>query len=246
MLSKVNKLNIDYGTYQIKEYIKSNSFEVIQDNLYDSLIIKNNDTVIIFNYMNKKKYNYNRIQIYFNDYIFSKQIDSFNQNNILNANKIRKYVIEKLKRYKTKNILGIGGEYYIYFVCVNYNKYIGISNHKSIIEDAQYNASFSENYLVDYDNINTYPLLTDNYTILLNVFNITEKIIEYISKLNFNKLIIIACNLADKKLKLLIKNFTICRFKHFLNVKSWITILICKKLKKINPKHFNIQIDTHN
>jgi hypothetical protein len=238
MLSKVNKSNIEFGTHQIKEYVKNNCFEIIQDNLYDSLIIKNNDNIIIFNYVNKKKYNYNRIQIFFNDYVFYKQIDSFNQNNILNANKIRKYVIEKLKKYKSENILGIGGEYYMYFVLINYKKYIGISNHISIIEDAKYNASFSDNYLVNYNNINTYPLLQDNYTILLNVFNITEKIIEYISKLNFNRLIIIACNLPDKKLKLLTNNFTICRFKHFLNIKSWITILICKKLKKINSKQY--------
>jgi len=238
MLSKVNKSNIEFGTYQIKDYVKNNCFEIIQDNLYDSLIIKNNDNIIIFNYVNKKKYNYNRIQIFFNDYVFYKQIDSFNQNNILNANKIRKYVIEKLKKYKSENILGIGGEYYMYFVLINYKKYIGISNHISIIEDAKYNASFSDNYLVNYNNINTYPLLQDNYTILLNVFNITEKIIKYILKLNFNRLIIIACNLPDKKLKLLTNNFTICRFKHFLNIKSWITILICKKLKKINSKQY--------
>ena len=43
--------------------------------------------------------------------------------------------------------------------------------------------------------------------IILNVYNIHEKIIKWIIQHNFLKLIIISCDLSDSKLKLLADNF---------------------------------------
>ena len=87
--------------------------------------------------------------------------------------------------------LGIGGEYYIYFPFIKSIQYIGISNHNSIISDANYNLQFYirnySNHLVNYNNLKTFPKLninlneiTDENHILRNENN---KLINDISKL---------------------------------------------------------------
>jgi hypothetical protein len=203
ILSKVNKNNKEYGTDKIKEYKKE--YELIQDNLVDSLIIKDKEKIYLYNYKKNKYYNYNKINIYFNNEIIIKQIYSFDQNNILISNQIRRYVIlkckETMQEMSIKSILGIGGEYYLYFKFIKAENYIGISNHKTIIEDANYNIINSKNYLVDYNKIETYPKnkIKINYDIIiLNVITIHNNIIEYIKELNFNILIIISCNIQSK------------------------------------------------
>jgi hypothetical protein len=69
--------------------------------------------------------------------------------------------------------------------------------------------------------------------IILNVYNIHEKIIKWIIQHQFIKLIIISCDLSDKKLKLLSDNFKIKKIKYFKNVTNWIRIITCYP-KKIN------------
>ena len=134
MLSKVNYDSISYGTDRIKEYCKKyNNIIRIQDNLIDSLLVETNTNIFIFNYNNNKIYFHNKIQIEFNNKKIIKQIDSFDQNNIDIASKIRKYVLTQC--YDCEIILGIGGEYYLYFLFINANKYYGISNYESIIND---------------------------------------------------------------------------------------------------------------
>jgi hypothetical protein len=221
MLSKVNSSNFYLGTPAILNY--KDSYDHIQDNLNGYLLIKNNNNIFMLNYKKKKMYKYNKIQIEFNHLNFIKQIDSFDQNNILIANKIRMCVLLYCKINNINTVVGIGGEYYIYFPFINAKKYIGISNHKSIIEDAQ--NICSENYLVDY-NSNDYPLILIADIIILNVFNIHHKIIEYIKKIQFRRLIIISCNLSDYKLDLLVKNFKILKIKYFKNFNKWIRVII--------------------
>lgn len=233
MLSKINKSNEFLATDNIKEYIKniSDDYEIIQDNLINALLIKNNKNAIyVYNYKKNKRYNHDRIQINFNDTIFLKQIKSFDQNNILIANKIRKKVLQYCGRDEMyRDILGIGGEYYLYFSFIKAERYFGISNHNAIIEDAKLNINYSTNYLVNYnDNILQYPQLEKNKIdlVILNVLKIHENIVKYIKSLNCKKIIIITCNLSESKLKLLIKNFKIKKINYFININNLIRVII--------------------
>lgn len=233
MLSKVNQSNKFMGTEMIKNYL--GEYYLIQDNLFNMLLIKkkNNsldiDNYIIYDYNKKKFYKYNRLPIYFNDNIIYKQIESFDQNNIIIANKIRKYVLQEVKiifnNKLFENILGIGGEYYLYFKFLVSNKYFGISNHKCIIEDAKYNIPNSENYLINYDKYDTFPNLYKIDLVIINVTKIHENIIKYIKLIQSNNIIIITCKLTNNKLILLKQNFKIKKIKYFKNLNSLIRII---------------------
>ena len=224
MLSKVNKQGQYLGTKQIKEY--KNDFLVIMDNQNDTLLVKIKNKIFSWNYKYNKIINKKRIKIKFNNKYFYKQIDSFDQNNTLICNIIRKKVLSYLRHNNAKNILGIGGEYYMYFSFLKYNNYIGISNHKSIIEDANYNFK-SENYLVDYENINLE--LVGKYDVIINVISIHKKIIDFISKLDTNKIIIINCKPLYNKIELLTSYFKITKTYYFVNMTSIISILVLVK-----------------
>lgn len=249
MLSKVNKSNYFLGTEQIKNYVNKNpdNFVLIQDNLVDSLTIKKENKVFLYNYKTNKFYNYCKIKIYFTykniDYIFSKSIDSFDQNNVKIASKIRKYVVSSIKSIQYTNqintILGIGGEYYIYFPFINAKYYIGMSNHSSIVDDAMYNIWCSVNYLVDYNNLETYPHLDLGKTIsneikiinicIINVYNIHTNIIKYINEIKLDFVIIITCNLEEKRLKMLLSTFTLKDIKTFENITGYVKVLVLEK-----------------
>lgn len=230
MLSKVNYDSINYGTDEIKEYCKKYKDIIrIQDNLIDSLLIQTNNHIYIFNYKKNKIYFHNRIQIEFNNKKIIKQLDSFDQNNIMIALKIRKYVLTQC--YDCEIILGIGGEYYLYFLFINAQKYYGISNHECIINDANINIPYSTNYMTDYNNIKSYPTITKSNIILLNVSNIHNNIILYINQIFFDKLIIITCNINDKKILLLQKYFRIIKIKTFNNFNNYIKVLSLVKKK---------------
>ncbi len=224
MLSKIDLTNYNLGTNEIKKFIKNNKeIKRIQDNLVDSLLIETNDNIYIYNYIKNKKYNHNKIQIEFNNTKIVKHIDSFDQNNILIANKLRKYVLSLCKN-NYDLVLGIGGEYYLYFLFINANKYIGISNHKSIINDANYNVPYSLNILVNYDNYDELPKINKTNIILLNLFNLHINVIKYLNNINFDKLIIISCCLTENKLNLLKKYFKIISIKTFSNLNGFIKI----------------------
>jgi hypothetical protein len=233
MLSKVNQSNKFMGTEIIKNYL--GEYELIQDNLINILLIKKKNNLLnsydylIYDYNKKKTYKYNRISLYFNNNIIYKQIESFDQNNIIIANKIRKYVLLESKMILDKNtILGIGGEYYLYFKFLFAKKYFGISNHNYIIEDAKYNIPNSENYLINYENYNTFPDLDKINKIdlvIINVIKIHNNIIKYIKTFKFNNLIIITCNLTNNKLVLLKNNFKIKKIKYFNNFNNLIRII---------------------
>jgi hypothetical protein len=228
MLSKVNKTNIYLGTNELQKLYNDTNYELAQDNLNNHIIYKLNNKNYIKNYITNKVYNHNRIQVEILGEKIIKQIDSFDQNNINISNKIRKTVLSLTNNtYNTyNNILGIGGEFYVYFKFIKASKYIGMSNHQCIVDDANYNIPYSKNYLVDYNNI-----IDTNITnkkadlIILNVYNICESIIKYIHNIEFQKLIIITCCLTDKKLKQLTKYFKLKTIKHIQNFNSWICVI---------------------
>lgn len=228
MLSKVNKSNIYLGTNELQKLYNNTNYELAQDNLNNHIIYKLNNKNYIKNYITNKIYNHNRIQVEILGEKIIKQIDSFDQNNINISNKIRKTVLSLANNtYNTyNNILGIGGEFYVYFKFIKANKYIGMSNHQCIVDDANYNVPYSKNYLVDYTNINN-NIITNKKSdlIILNVYNICESIIKYIHNIEFQKLIIITCCLTDKKLKQLTKYFKLKTIKHIQNFNSWICVI---------------------
>jgi hypothetical protein len=233
MLSKVSRDNISFGTDNIKEFSNYNDFDIIQDNSNGLLLVKNKNNIYIWNYKLHKKYNHNRIQIEFNNKYFFKQIDSFDQNNIKQSTNIRKSVLNYFKFVnKSQNIIGIGGEYYIYFPFLKYDNCHGLSNHKSIVEDANYNFPHSSNTLVDYSNFNTLPLFdkTTNYDIIINVVNIHENIIKYICDYNCQNIIIITCKPLNTKIKMLNKYLILKKITHIKNINSLISICLFNKI----------------
>ena len=236
MLTKVSIPN-KYCTVNISNYIEkfkksSSSVDKIQDNLEGQLLIKcSNGTIYTYNYNVNKFHTYNKIKIFFNDQCIIKQIDSFDQNNWIVGNKLRNYVIKKihwinLHHDKINSILGIGGEYYLYWKFFPHvQNLIGISNHKTIVEDAKTNIPWSSNYLVDYDNLSTYPNIPQINLILMNLSKINVNVIKYLKKINFTTMIIILCDLSNSKLKLLSVNFIIKKIKYFKNFSGLLRVI---------------------
>jgi hypothetical protein len=86
------------------------------------------------------------------------------------------------------------------------------------------------NYLVDYNNLKTFPNVSSiTLDIIINVSNLHLNHIEYIKNLKINKLVIITCTPIYKKIPLIKKYFSIKKIKYFLNITSWITIVVCVK-----------------
>lgn len=237
MLTKVSELN-HLATPNIirwfeKNKNKSSNVERIQDNLEGCLLIKynSNSNPQIYNYYLNKYYSHNLIQVHWSEGIVFKQIDSFDQNNWIIGNKLRTWVLNKIKwinstEFKINSIFGIGGEYYLYWIGLNcINNLVGISNHSAIISDANLNIPWSSNYLVDYNDLKTYPKITHHDLILINLAQLNSNIIKYINKIQFKKIILIICNLPDSKLKLLVDNFKILYIKYFQNFKNIIRII---------------------
>lgn len=239
ILTKVSIPN-KYASINIQNYIKkfpkqSMLVDKIQDNLDGYLLIKyKNGKIQMYNYYLNKFYSHNKIKICLNDRYIIKQIDSFDQNNWIIGNKLRNYVINLVKRinqydYPINTILGIGGEYYLYWVFFSWvENLIGLSNHDTIIDDAKTNIPWSRNYLVNYNDLLTYPVLTlttEIDLILINLSKINLNVITYIKKINFKKIIIISCDLPDSKLKLLSDNFQIKKIKYFRNFDGLLRVI---------------------
>lgn len=240
MLTKVsepNHLTTSNIIKWCKENKSSDNIERIQDNLEGYLLIKYkfNPIPVLFNYYLNRYYSHNLIQIHWNNSIILKQIDSFDQNNWMVGNRLRTWILNKIKfininKFRINSILGIGGEYYLYWTKMNWAKnLIGISNHSSIITDANTNIPWSSNYLVDYNKLATYPKINQTDLVMINLSQLNSNIIKYINTLEYKKIILIVCNLPDSKLKLLKSNFKIEEIKYFVNYTNLISVVILKK-----------------
>lgn len=220
---------------------KYKQVERIQDNMNGYLLIKyKNSSIIQYNYNLKRWYSHDKIQIDFNGHKIIKQIDSFDQNNLMVGNKLRNWVLRRIGQINSfeteiNSVLGIGGEYYLYWIGLaglcrfkNINL-IGISNHKSIVDDAMSNIPWSSNYLVDYNNLKTYPKIIQSDLILINLFQINSNVIKYLNQIKFKKIILIACNLPDLKLKLLATNFKLVKIKYFVNFDNFLRVIEMEK-----------------
>lgn len=208
-----------------------------------------------------------KIIIEFDGNFFWKSIISFNQNNKLIADSIRRTTKEYLTKsfyynsYKTSRtssndisrysqankLIGIGGEYYIYFASLKYDGYIGYMNYLSRYNDAIMNCKMygikAENYFVDFNNFSidnkelsndssnqlSNELLNDSYDVVINVLSLSDGMIEEIRKLNINKLVIIMCKPIYKKVKKLSKYFRFREIDYFDNMNSYINISLWTK-----------------
>ena len=240
MLTKVSEPN-HLATPNIIKWFKNNFnndfVERIQDNMEGYLIIKykNNPNPKLFNYYLNRYYSHNLIKIHWGEKIILKQIDSFDQNNWVIGNKLRNWVLNKINlinmyEFKINSILGIGGEYYLYWVRLNLvSNLIGISNHLSIVSDSNLNVPWSSNYLVDYNKLETYPQIKIELDlVLINLAQLNSNVVKYLTKLKFKKIILIICNLPDSKLKLLSDNFKILQIKYFKNYDNLIRVIQMK------------------
>ena len=127
MLSKV-KISTSFPEVHICDDIKKVlKYDFIENSIYytnnDGLIINNksNYTYKIIDNKVIKLNKIHRIPILINNTFIWKSIDVFDQNNILIANKIRKYVCNQLKFSTSKHLLGIGGEFVTYFVLLQHH-----------------------------------------------------------------------------------------------------------------------------
>ena len=140
--------------------------------------------------------------------------------------------------------MGIGGEYYLYFRFLKYKNYFGLSNHQSIVEDANTNFPKSNNVLVNYNDNKSFTILDINtYDVIINVVNIHENIIKYISKCNCKNIIIITCKPLQTKIKMLQKYLTLIKNSFTVNINSLITI--CLFRKKILTADFECMMTNH-
>lgn len=204
------------------------NYEFIPNSIY----FTNGDIVI----NNKSKYSYklvgnkiiklnkiNRIPINFNNTLIWKQIESFDQNNTIMANKIRNKVISLLEKSLSRFLFGIGGEYYGYFCSLpQYEKYIGYTNNKYIHQDAIFNMNLhyyykqKDNQIISYNDMEQISNIYDSDCIV-NLSKIPLKVIEFLNNNNFKKIIIISCNNKnDKRIKML--NYKIINVFQFTNV----------------------------
>ena len=225
-----NKYDINYVSKNLQTYLLTNKF--INFTAYDNdkyIIIRTNNENYI--YYKNKLYLYNEIKIklFFNNKIFWKDILSFEQNNKKIANKIRFIVLQFMKNNKKENIIGIGGEYYIYFCFLKYSKYIGYSNHNSIINDANFNCKFYiNNYINNFIDYNKFILPYDlvSCDIIINLITVLDNILEEINKINFDKLVIISCKPIKK---ILFEKFILIKIKYFINFSNIISVSLWNK-----------------
>jgi hypothetical protein len=221
----------DLLTHNLQMFVNNfnpmTQFIAFDQNKYVLILMNNMYYVFIKNKL--KKINDLKIKIYFKNKIFWKDINSFDQNNNKIANQIRNQVLFDVNHnnYNKTHLIGIGGEFYIYFCSLQYVNYIGFSNNKNIIDNANINCNYYinnyNNYLVDYNKfkIENYGLHNKNTCdIIVNLSTITESIIKQINNLQFNKLIIITC----KPLKLLDKYFTLKKFTTFNNFSNYVSV----------------------
>jgi hypothetical protein len=239
MLSKVTNSSAKFGTSRAQKLFDSNPAIIqIYDDLSRYIVYQTDLGVWTWDTQTNKIFpNLNKtIQIQIQGVRFIKSLNSFDQSNFFSKDKIRSWVIKLIQgQNHYTNVLGIGGESWVYYYWINATSYTMVSNHQTIIQDSQINVPYAKNVLVDYMTWDLSSLIDPKPDlIILNQSNIHTNVINQIAKLkNEFKLIIITCHLPDSKLHKLNKLFKIQCIKHFANIKSWICILhLSKKLKK--------------
>lgn len=223
---KVNNCIPDTTLHPLLYLVLKNDF--IPNSVYftNGELVINDKSKYSYKLINNKIVKLNKIKHipihFYKDIYIWKKINTFNQNNKYNASTIRKYVISLLKDSHSKNIIGIGGESYCYFYCLDYKHFTFFSNNIDIIDDYNFN---SKKYLLC-ENIDVFHRKIDynkkiNYycegDIIINLSTITLNIIDFLNNNNFNNIIIINCKEKNRKRLDLLK-YKMVDFSHFNNV----------------------------
>lgn len=153
---------------------------------------------------------------------------SFQQNNLVLGNKIRKHVSKLISGLS--ELVCIGGESYLYGLTQQIPVIYTYTNSPHIYSDILYNETFykklinSNTNLCDYNKLQQ---LVQSETCLINLSNLNAKLLNIINISNYNKIIIINCHHEDfwKKIKLLSqykikqrKQFVSCSLGYFIAV----------------------------
>lgn len=191
----------------------------------------------------------NLIPFLIHKHIIFKYIDTFQQNNKLLANNIRKQVLYLSKDFD--NITCIGGESFIYPILLqnsnnnnNNNKYSFYSDSNKLVLEAIYNfniyfrTNIHNNFkIINYNNDNTNNITFYN-NLILNLDCLNTNLLKNINNANnINNIIIINCKPNDfwKKLKLLHKYKLKKRCKFYVlnsiySQKYFITVNLLQKI----------------
>ena len=230
MLNKVysNNANKELLTSNLYNFMNQCDFNdfIAQDNGKFVVIKKENEYFAYTNHLIKLKEEL-KVMIEFDGKYFWKSITSFGQNNVLIANDIRKITKYYLNDSTSTTLIGIGGEYHIYFATLKYENYIGFTNYLSRYQDSLMNCRIhniqAENYLVNFNRLNI-PNNHQNIDIILNVVSITDDIMKEIGKLDVNRLVVISCKPLHRKVKFLSKYFKFKHIEYFININNYINV----------------------
>lgn len=207
-----NTVDLQYLHIELQNYIKKNNYI---GNI--SLDYKNNIRI------DKKLIPF----LLFNHIIF-KYNNTFQQNNKLLSNKIRKNVLYNCGYIC--NITCIGGESFIYPILLKLKKFNFYSDSQKLVEESIfnfniYNKNINNNCkIIDYNNCKNFHCFEN---LIVNLDTLNKNLMKIINKKKINKLIIINCNHKDfwKKIKLL-TNFKLKKRKKFISNHYFISINI--------------------
>jgi hypothetical protein len=190
---------------------------------------------IISNYFGKIYTEYdNFIPQMFISHIVYISAKSFQQNNLILGNNIRKYVYNIINNKSYQNITCIGGESYIYGLISNIMTIYHYTNNMNIYKDCEYNTTIDHNIyntMIDYNKIIN---LIKTDLCIINCSNLNKNLIQVINKTKYDKLVIINCHHVDfwKKIKLL-SNYKLIKREQFIcnYLKYFITVNIFQLIK---------------
>jgi len=202
--------NLQYLHILLQNYIKKNNY------------IGN----ISLDYKNNIRIDKNLIPFLLFNHIIFKYNNTFQQNNKLLSNKIRKSVLHNCTNIC--NITCIGGESFIYPILLKLNNFNFYSDSQKLVEESIFNFNiYNKNAnnnckIIDYNNCNNFDCFEN---LILNLDTLNQNLMKIINKKKINKIIIINCNSKDfwKKIKLL-TNFKLKKRKKFISHNYFISV----------------------
>ena len=160
---------------------------------------------------------------------------SFQQNNLVLGNQIRKYVCSLISCLP--ELVCIGGESYLYGLTQQIPIVHAYTNSPHIYSDMLFNGQFHKKLtntnavFGDYNKLNQ---LVQSETCLVNLSTLNANLLNVVNMSNYNKIIIINCHHEDfwKKIKILSK-YKIRSRKQFVSssLKYFITVTVLEKNK---------------
>lgn len=224
-----NTKSLDYLHIILQNYIKKRKTKFIGN--------------ISLDYRNNIRVDNELIPFLLYNFIIFKYNSTFQQNNKLISNNIRRCVIQYINRFdKTKGITCIGGESFIYPIITNFkDRYNFYSDSDKLVKEAYYNFdlynpkkiySYPNDIFkaetIDYnlcDNIYCYKYL------VLNLDKLNKNLMKIINNKKYlSKIIIINCCQKDfwKKIKLL-TNFKIKKRDKFISSNYFVTVTLLSR-----------------